>query len=247
MNRRTLSHILILGATLWLGACQSFAPDEESTELATNHLSWEHTTAGCSAQDCPLVNVELQRLSNQPQLDARIEATLLDMVYKATGQRAHTLQQHEQEFLASAKPGWVSYLQAKVLEQHAKIVVIELSSYHFTGGVQGIPGRRYLNVDRHSKQVLEPKDILVAGEETAFWQVAERAHQAWLVSQGHAEDTKFQQNWPFKQTQNIAFLRSAVMLKYDVGQIAPYADGHPQILIPYSELQGIVRPAYITP
>lgn len=247
MDPRTLGRILLLSAGLSLAACQSHGPDEDHSELATSHLSWEHTAAGCSAQDCPLVNIELQRLSNQPQLDARIDATLLDMVYKATGQRANTLQEHEQEFLASAKPGWVSYLQAKVLEQHAKIVVIELSSYHFIGGAQGIPGRRYLNVDRHSKQVLEPKDILVAGEETTFWQVAERAHRAWLVSQGHGEDTQFRQTWPFKQTQNIAFLRSAVMLKYDVGQIAPYADGHPQILIPYSELQGIVRPAYITP
>jgi hypothetical protein len=245
MNTMILSRSIALAGLLSLAGCQSLAPAGHPVQLATSHVHWEHKAPGCSAQDCPLVNVELQRLTDQPQLDARIETTLLDMVYAATGQRPRTLQEHEQQFLASAKPGWVSYLQAKVLEQNEKFVVIELSSYHFTGAAHGMPGRRYLNVDRQSKQALELQDILVPGEHTAFWQQAEQAHQAWLIAQGHGQDVQFRQNWPFQRSANIAFLRDAVMLKYDVARIAPYSDGHPQLLIPYRELQGIVRPAYM--
>ena len=235
----------IIGLALLLGACQSTPRNDGPAPLATSHERWEHKPAGCTAQDCPLVNVELQRLADQPALDKRIEDTLLDLVQQATEQRPASLQAHEQQFLANGKPGWVSYLQAKVLEQNARFVVIELSSYHFTGGAHGMPGRTYLNVDRQSMQVASLQDVLVPGEESGFWQVAERAHQAWLIAQGHGNDLDYRKNWPLQRTAIIAFLRDAVMLKYDVASIAPYADGHPEILIPYTQLEGIIRPAYM--
>lgn len=235
----------ILGFALLLGACQSLSRSDTQPALATSHEKWEHKPASCVAQDCPLVNVELQRLTDQPGLDARIEATLLDLVKDATGSRPQSLAEHERDFLANGKPGWVSYLQAKVLSQHDQLVVIELSSYHFIGGAHGVPGRTYLNYDREQNKVLSLQDMLVPGEEAAFWQIAQRAHQAWLIAQGHGNDVEYRKTWPFERTANIALNPDAVMLKYDVARLAPYADGHPEILIPYSQLQGILRPAYM--
>lgn len=235
----------ILSLSLLLGACQSLSGPDTPPALATSHERWEHKTPGCAAKDCPLVNVELQRLVDKPELNARIESTLLGLVSAATGARPQSLADHERDFLASGKPGWVSYLQAKVLDQHDRLVVIELSSYHFIGGAHGVPGRTYLNYDRELNQVLSLQDMLVPGEETAFWRIAERAHQAWLIAQGHGNDAEYRQTWPFERTQNIALNRDAVMLKYDVARLAPYSDGHPEIKIPYNQLQGILRPAYM--
>ncbi|CAH0249966.1 hypothetical protein SRABI70_02941 [Pseudomonas sp. Bi70] len=235
----------ILGFALLLGACQSLSKPDTPAGVATTHEKWEHKPADCTAQDCPLVNVELQEVSGQPELNARIEATLLDLVKAATGSRPASLAEHEREFLANGKPGWASYLQAKVLSQHDQLVVIELSSYHFIGGAHGVPGRTYINYDREQNKVLSLQDMLVPGEEAAFWQIAQRAHQAWLISQGHGNDVEYRKTWPFERTANIALNPNAVMLKYDVARLAPYSDGHPEILIPYSQLQGILRPAYM--
>lgn len=236
---------VLFSLALLLGACQSLSPSDAPAGVATTHEKWEHKPADCTAQDCPLVNVELQRISGQPELNARIEATLLDLVKDATGTRPQSLAEHERHFLANGQPGWVSYLQAKVLSQHDQLVVIELSSYHFTGGAHGVPGRTYLNYDREQNKVLSLQDMLVPGEEAAFWQISQRAHQAWLIAQGHGNDVEYRKTWPFERTANIALNPDAVMLKYDVARLAPYSDGHPEILIPYSQLQGILRPAYM--
>jgi hypothetical protein len=138
----------------------------------------------------------------------------------------------------------MSYLQAKVLEQHDRLVVIELSSYRFTGGAHGIPGRAYLNYDRQLKRVLSLDDLLLPDGQQAFWQQAELAHQAWLKAGGLDQDTDYQATWPFERTANVAMLRGSVMLKYEIGHIAPYASGHPELFIPYSRLNGIVKPFY---
>lgn len=234
----------IFSLALLLGACQSLSRSDAPSALPTTHERWEHKTPGCSAKDCPLVNIELQRVADHPELNAQIESTLLRLVGAATGARPQSLADHEREFLANGKPGWVSYLQAKVLDQHDRLVVIELSSYHFIGGAHGVPGRTYLNYDRELNKVLSLQDFVVPGEEAAFWQIAQRAHQAWLITQGHGNDAEYLQTWPFERTPNIALNRDAVMLKYDVARLAPYSDGHPEIKIPYSQLQGILRPAY---
>jgi hypothetical protein len=40
-------------------------------------------------------------------------------------------------------------------------------------------------------------------------------------------------------------MRDGVVVKYDAYAIAPYADGQPELLIPYTVLHGILRPAFL--
>ena len=138
----------------------------------------------------------------------------------------------------------MSYLQSKVLQQHGRLAVIELSSYRFTGGAHGIPGRAYLNYDRDKGRLLSLDDLLLPNGEIAFWQQAELAYQAWLKANGLDQDLQYQAEWPFVRTANVALLRDSVMLKYEVGRIAPYASGHPELRIPYSRLNGILKSIY---
>ncbi|MBC9252319.1 DUF3298 domain-containing protein [Pseudomonas alcaligenes] len=233
----------LLISSLLLGACQSLQPG--SSPLPTDAQRWEHLAPGCTGSDCALVNIDLQLLREQPELNARIERELLGLTIELPGDPLpSSLASYEREFLASAKPGWSSYLQAKVLEQHDRLVVIELSSYRFTGGAHGIPGRAYLNFDRQTGRVLSLQDMLVPGEEEAFWQTVQLAHQAWLTANGHDQDAEYLRSWPFERTDNIALLRGAVLLKYDIDRIAPYSSGHPELKVPYPRLNGILKPYY---
>lgn len=61
-------------------------------------------------------------------------------------------------------------------------MIIELSSYLFTGGAHGMPGRGFINYDRRQHKVLSLQDMLVPGQEEAFWKQAELAHKAWLLA-----------------------------------------------------------------
>ena len=232
--------------SLLLGGCQSISLDRMSqSALATTRDAWEHRPAGCAERECPLVNIDVQRFDDLPELNARIERELLGLTAELPGDPLpDSLESYEREFLASARPGWVSYLQAKVLEQHGRLVVIELSSYRFSGGAHGEPGRAYLNYDRKLQRVLTLKDMLLPDAAAAFWEQAELAHQAWLRANGLDQDADYQASWPFLRTANVALLRGAVMLKYEIGRIAPYASGHPELRIPYPRLNGILKPFY---
>ncbi|WP_437882470.1 RsiV family protein [Pseudomonas sp. LRF_L74] len=242
---RLLKVIGLATLALNIGACQSLFKPDDKQPIASTTQKWEHRPAGCSASDCPLVNVELQLPEGDATLNARILRDLLALTRELPGDPSPpSLQVYEQDFLARAKPGWSSYLQAKILEQHDRLMIIELSSYRFDGGAHGIPGRSYINYDTRLKKVLTLQDILVPGEEETFWQTARLAHQAWLVANGHADDREYIETWPFERTDNIAFNYGSVLLKYDVDRIAPYTVGHPELKIPYPRLNGIVKPQY---
>lgn len=239
--------IAALGAVcLLLGACQSLFGPGLGEPLKPEHTAFEHPRPGCSGEQCPLFNLDTLSFADEPALNAAIEAQLLDLTRATPDEpRPASLESYEKDFLASAKPGWSSYLQAKVREQHDGLVIVELSSYTFTGGEYGRPGRAFINYDRRLHKVLELQDILLPGQEKAFWDTARLAHQAWIVQNKLLDqDPNFTKDWPFQTTPYFALTFGALTLKYDIDRIAPHSVGHPELKIPYPRLNGIVKPYY---
>ncbi len=230
---------------LALGACQSLFQADGNAPITAERSAWEHTQAGCRGDDCPLVNIDTLSFAAEPALNSLIEHELLEMTGNSPdAQLPSSLKAYEQAFLHSAERGWNSYLQAKVREQHDGLVIIELSSYLSTGGAHGMPGRRFINYDRKLHKALTLQDMLLPGEEQAFWQAAQLAHQGWLVANKLDQDPEFVKDWPFQPTENVALTFGAVTLKYEVYSIGPYASGHPELKIPYPRLNGILKPQY---
>jgi len=235
--------IALITLSLLIGGCQHFGGEPP---VEVRQILSEQRPAGCHAQDdsCPLVNIDTQQFENEPALNALIDQRLREMtVNSPDAEVPASLEGYQQAFLRDAEPGWSSYLQAKLREQHAPLLVVELSSYIHTGGAHGMPGRGFINFDQAQDRELKLADVLLPGKEGAFWRVAAKAHQQWLLANEH--DAAFSHQWPFQQTSNIAFLRDKVLLKYDVYSIAPYSSGHPELEIPHEALNGIIRPEYL--
>lgn len=235
-----LVRTLTLAALTTLAGCQLLSP--AATVATHKRIAWEHAQPGCSHR-CPLLNVDTLHYHDEPLLNTEIERRLLrladpDRQFPA----ADSLLAFERSALPAAEPGSAIYLQAKQRDAHASLLVIELSSYLDRGGAQGAPGRGFINYDRHAKRLLSLDDMLLPGKQAAFWDVAEQAHKAWLAR--NQLDAEFSAQWPFKPTEHVALLGNEVLLKYDVYVIAPYSSGHPELSIDYSQLEGILKPAY---
>jgi hypothetical protein len=235
--------LVLISLSLLISACQHFGgePPVEVRQVVS-----EQRQAGCPQADdrCPLVNIDTQLFATEPALNALIDERLRKMTLNSPEATIPaTLEGYKQEFLRVAEPGWSSYLQAKLREQHGSLLVIELSSYLHTGGAHGMPGRGFINYDREQDRELKLADVLLPGKEGAFWRAAAKAHQQWLAV--NPQDAEYLRQWPFQQTANVALLRNKVLLKYDVYSIAPYSSGHPELEIPYSDLSGILKPAYL--
>ncbi len=226
---------------LLLGACQSLFTPNMRTPLQVQRDASELIKPGCTTVDCPLVNVDTVHFPDEPRLDAIVQKTLLQLTVGETSASAPpSVKAYQEQFLSQAQGRNASYLQAKVREQHDGIVVVELSSYLDNGGAQGNPGRAFINYSRQQQKVLTLADMIIPGKESEFWQKAQLAHQSWLVSTKMNEDSEFIKTWPFKRTPHIALTYGAVILKYPVETIAPYAMGHIELKIPYPQLNGIM-------
>jgi hypothetical protein len=230
--------IALTAFSLLIGGCQHLGGEPP---VDVRQILSEQRPTGCPEQDdsCPLVNIDTQLFENEPVLNALIDQRLRKMtVNSPDAEVPETLESYQRAFLQDAQPGWSSYLQAKLREQHGPLLVVELSSYLHIGGAHGMPGRGFINYDREQDRELKLADVVMPGKEGAFWRVAAKTHQQWLQANEH--DAAFSRQWPFQQTSNVAFLRDKVLLKYDVYSIAPYSSGHPELEIPYEELDGIL-------
>lgn len=228
---------------LTLGACQSvFQPKP----MAFTQDASEQVKTGCEGQDCPLVNIDTLHFADAPQLDALIQKRLLQMTVNSPDEKlAPSLEAYREQFLRTAQPRNSTYLQAKVREQHDDLVVIELSSYLDTGGAHGMPGRGFINYSRAAQKEVTLQDMLLPGQEQAFWGAAKVAHNNWLIKTHYGSDPEYVKNWPFQKTPHVALLKDNVVLKYDVYSIAPYSEGHVELSIPYSRLRGILKPEWV--
>lgn len=230
--------------SLLLAACQHFGG---GAPVEVRQILSEQRSRDCPEQNderCPLVNIDIEYFASEPALNALVDERLRRMTLNSPDAAVPaTLEAYQQAFLQDAEEGWSSYLQAKLREQHSSLLVVELSSYLFTGGAHGMPGRGFINYDREQDHELKLADVLLPGKQGAFWRAAAQAHQQWLLDNQH--DADFSRQWPFQQTGNVALLRDHVLLKYDVYSIAPYSSGHPELIISYDELAGILKPQYL--
>ena len=230
---------------LTLGACQSVFQPSAPKPLAFTVDASEQVKAGCSGDECPLVNIETAHFADAPKLDALIENRLLKMTVDSPDAKlAPSLNAYREQFLRTAPSRNSTYLQAKVREQHDGLVIVELSSYLDTGGAHGMPGRGFINYSTKQQKEVTLQDMLLPGQEQAFWGAAKVAHNNWLISSHFGNDPEYVKNWPFQTTPNVALLKDNVVLKYDVYSIAPYSEGHVELKIPYSRLNGILKPEW---
>ncbi len=228
---------------LTLGACQSLFQPNYRAPLETRRDASEQIKPGCTTPDCPLVNIDTLQFPAEPQLDGIIEKRLLQMTRTSPEAPVPaSLNAWREQFLRESDSHHSSYLQSKVREQHDGLVIIELSSYLDTGDANGQPGRGFINYSRQQHKVLNLSDMLLPGQEEAFWKAAQVAHNSWLISTKLDREAEFVKSWPFQKTPHVALTYGAVILKYEVSTIAPYALGHIELKIPYPRLNGILKP-----
>ncbi|MCP1466927.1 RsiV family protein [Pseudomonas sp. S3E17] len=231
---------------LTLGACQSLFQPSYRTPLEATRDATEQSKPGCAASDCPLVNIDTVHFAKEPKLDALIEQRLLEMTRTNAGDPLpSSLESYREQFLGTAAPRNSMYLQAKVREQHDGLVIIELSSYLDQGATHGEPGRAFINYSRQQQKALWLSDMLLPGKEDAFWKAAQVAHNSWLISTRLSLEPEFVKTYPFQKTPNVALTYGGVILKYPTSTIAPYALGHVELQIPYSRLEGILKPELV--
>ena len=226
----------------------------------------------CKGNTCPDFSVERLQ-SNFPFIDQLLDQQILDQLSKmldvvdADASAASTAKTTEQkigldaqaqayanafvkideELKALSSSHQISLMiKPKILQPKGKLATVVLNSSSYLGGAHGSTSQRYYNFDlAHQKQV-QLHDLLLPKQKAKLDKLAHDAFKVWIVDAKLANNPEeYEQAWPFQVTNNFLLGEQGLILQYGEYEIGPYVVGLPRLVIPFTELQGVLKPEYL--
>src|SRR5690606_7655338 len=261
---RRLAPASILSVAVLLAGCASSPPsnislpsnvpqpsrtDTEVHDLNVKKIEWKGSKPGCKGE-CPTIEIDSVGFPDIPKLTALVDHVLAYMtgVDPDSPRPYQTLSEYTQYFWQTAQSRDTTIFNASVKDVSPNIIALELhTGQYLTGAAHGIPATQYLNWQRDQNRVLALDEALLPGGRTAYVEALRRAHAAWLTRNEDAQrdPQTYNRMWPFQESDNFALTPEGMVIKYDAYSIAPYSHGQPELLIPYNELHGVLRPEFM--
>ncbi|HUH87410.1 MAG TPA: RsiV family protein [Pusillimonas sp.] len=248
--------------TLVLAACASGPRDnitlvpadkieQESRKdgLFTQPLKYKLSKPGCKGE-CPQIEVDSLVFPGVAILTQLVDHALATMTGVSADhpQPYATIKEYQDYFWQTAAARDSTIFTADARYRSRNLTVIELNTWqYYTGAAHGIAATQFLNWDNSAGKVLGTADILQPGAHDRYVQALRDAHGRWLAEHPDAQQdpANFNRLWPFQPSENFALTDAGLVVKYNSYELAPYSSGQPELTIPYEQLQGILKPAYL--
>ncbi len=227
------------------------ATDQISSQdgLFAQQVKWKRSKPGCEGE-CPTLEVDTLVFAGNTKLTRLVDHALALMTGLNDDQapRHESIEAFQSYYWQVAGPRDSVVLASKLRYRSKYITVIELDSWqYFTGAAHGVGATQFLNWD-NAREAVIPLDYVLAPSGRARYEAAlKNAHARWMQEQPDYQHDPQTWNrlWPFQPSDNFAFTDQGVVVKYDTYQLAPYSYGQPELLIPYSDLEGVLKVDYI--
>lgn len=141
--------------------------------------------------------------------------------------------------------GYSMEAKQQVIYNSPKLLTVKEDLYSYTGGAHGNFGTIFYNFDMEKGQLLSLKDVLKNDFEGTLKAKAEAVFKAKYLEEGatsYSEMGFYFENDQFSMTDNFAFTKEGLKFLYNPYEVAPYALGQQEILLPYSEIKDLIRP-----
>ncbi|MCU4641325.1 RsiV family protein [Acinetobacter courvalinii] len=226
----------------------------------------------CKGNTCPDFTVERLQ-SNFPFIDQLLDQQILEQLGKMlevvdadapaastaknTGAKsdldsqaqlyADSFVKIDEELKALSSSHQISLMiKPKILQPKGKLATVVLNSSSYLGGAHGATSQRYYNFDLANQKQVQLQDLLLPKQKATLDKLAHEAFKTWIVDSKLATDPKeYEQAWPFQVTDNFLLGEQGLILQYGEYDIGPYVVGLPRLVIPFSELQGVLKPEYL--
>lgn len=255
--------LLAISMVLALAACASspqgdisLVPaqlDQQTSQsgLFSQPIKWSGVRPGCQGE-CPKLVIDSLVFPGIPRLTELVDHALATMTWLDADRPApyDTLQGYQAYFWKTAASRDETDLIARTRYRNRDLTTVELNVGQYqTGMAHGISGTQFINWDTQSGKALTIDQLLQPGARPRFDAALQTVHARWVQDHRDAvqDPDNFTRMWPFVSSDNVAITDQGLLVKYQSYEIAPYAWGQPELLIPYPQLQGILRPAYLPP
>ncbi|MGK5735560.1 RsiV family protein [Acinetobacter junii] len=229
------------------------------------------TLPECNGNTCPDFTVERLQ-SNFPFIDQLLDQEILDQLSKMleivdADQASSTAQGSEQtnhldvqaqqyanafikideELKALSSSHQISLMiKPKILQSKGTLATVVLNSSSYLGGAHGSTAQRYYNFDLKNQKQVQLNDLLLPKQKAKLDKLAHDAFKTWVIDSKLANTAdEYEQAWPFQVTDNYFLGEQGLILQYGEYEIGPYVVGLPRLVIPFDQLQDVLKPQYL--
>ena len=177
---------------------------------------------------------------------AQVE-TLAQKLEKQTLPYVQSFLALDQELKALSSNHKISLMiKPKILNADQPLATVVLNSSSYLGGAHGASAQQYYNFDLEKKKLVLLNDILLEKQRPQLERKAYEAFKQWVIASELSTNVEeYEQAWKFKLSENYYLGQQGLILQYAEYEIGPYVVGLPRLTIPYAELQGILKAAYL--
>lgn len=274
MKKIRLLNVLVMSGALIITACQKKPEDEQQNAekpaasvpaktdtavagLITKQVEAAYTLPNCEGEGCP--EVSIKRLeTNDAWVTQFLDQNIQDFSKAQSpdeAKKSTTLQQNVDQFVQAAKQDsaergspvpYTMNIGAEYLGEKSGLSLFEIEADYYTGGAHGSAIKTYFNLDRKAQKQIKLNDIIVAGKKQQLYDLVYQQFVSWVKANDPATDIKqYEDMWKFKLTDNFTFDTDGLEFQYGQYEIAPYAAGMPNFTVPYTQLNGIIKPQYL--
>lgn len=209
---------------------------KENLKKPLNDINWTDTL--CSYIDLTVIKVTA---ANQTASDA-INKTILDAMcfsgethYKSVESYLNSVNENGADYYSTQEAG------VRVLSNDNNILSISIDFSEFAGGAHPNSGCSYYSFDLNTGKKIEIGDILLAGHEMSLNEIGEPiftelyGKEGWNFEPGH-----------FEFNNNFAILPGGLVWLFGQYEIGPYAAGMPEVFVPFSKIEELIKPTAIS-
>jgi len=133
---------------------------------------------------------------------------------------------------------WEVNVNGEVVFENNSILTIALDSYVFTGGAHGYTSKRFLNFDKSKGTELENWQLFHSTKQFEEYAEAKFREQEEIPTNESINHTglMFERDL-FHLPENIGFTEEGLKLLYNPYEVASFADGPIELVLPHSEIE----------
>ena len=156
-------------------------------------------------------------------------------------------EQYHAEFSESPM-GWYFDGEIEVDSLSNSLLCLMASTSYFTGGAHGGYGTYFININPENGKRITLQDRLKPGFEEPLRQIGEKVFtEAYEPTDSISnEDLGFEfPEGMFTLNENYGFTKEGLKFVYNIYEIAPYAAGAQEIVIPYHDLKALLKYSFV--
>ncbi len=221
-------------------------------KLTFEPLQFENT----SCKKCPAIKINIPNALEGTKIAQSINRALREeLIYTLKFEDSEDISSVEEAMQSFTKSyhnlqqrfndetvAWEAEITGEVTYEDQSVITIKLDSYTYTGGAHGYGATTFLNFEKQNGVELENHQLFEDYE--GFETVAEKLFRE---KEGLSEDdnintTGFMFNGDtFHLSENIGYTEEGIQLIYNQYEVASYADGPINLIIPFEEANDFLK------